>query len=57
LKGSALFEHVLEILREPFTQEAYGQDYCSILLKNILPVRKYVTELSNKELHGMCVTV
>lgn len=52
MKGSVVFDHILEILKDPYTCESYGQDYCSILLKNVLSVRKYVVELDSKQLHG-----
>ncbi|WAR09126.1 ATM-like protein [Mya arenaria] len=52
LKGSLLFEHIKTVLMELFSCDAYGQDYCSIMLKNVLTVRKYVVELTTEELHN-----
>ncbi|XP_052812043.1 serine-protein kinase ATM-like isoform X2 [Mya arenaria] len=53
LKGSLLFEHIKTVLMELFSCDAYGQDYCSIMLKNVLTVRKYVVELTTEELHKL----
>ncbi|XP_053376786.1 serine-protein kinase ATM-like [Mercenaria mercenaria] len=53
LKGSLLFDHIRKILHEDYTCESYGQDYCSILLKNVLSVRKYMVELNTKDWHEL----
>ncbi|XP_060578238.1 serine-protein kinase ATM-like [Ruditapes philippinarum] len=53
LKGSLLFDHIRKILHEEYTLDSYGQDYCSILLKNVLSVRKYMVELNTKEWHEL----
>lgn len=52
LKGTLLFEHVRQVLLDSYTCTAYGQDYCSIFLKNVISMKKYVVELTSKEWHG-----
>ena len=53
LKGLAVISHIVETLRDPYSCSSHGQDFCSILLKNILSTRKYVVELNSKDWHGM----
>lgn len=53
LKGSAVISHITETLRDPYNCSSYGQDFCSILLKNILSTRKYVVELNSKDWHEL----
>lgn len=47
--------HVIQVMKDPFTCQAYGADYSSLLLKNILCVRKYATELTTKMWKGESV--
>ncbi|KAL4233541.1 hypothetical protein ACF0H5_008221 [Mactra antiquata] len=49
LKGSLLFEHIRDVLQDSYTYDSYGQDYCSIFLKNVLSMKKYVVELKAEE--------
>ena len=53
MKTSLLLGHVMEVMKEEFTRAAYGTDYSSVLLKNILGVRKYWIEIPSKTWHGM----
>ncbi|XP_064597040.1 serine-protein kinase ATM-like [Liolophura sinensis] len=48
LKCFSVMNHIIQVLKDPFTCQAYGADYSSLLLKNILCVRKYSTELTSK---------
>ncbi|KAA0701713.1 Serine-protein kinase ATM [Triplophysa tibetana] len=45
--------HVMEVLQSPFSCAAYGEDYSSILLKNILSVRKYWCEMNQQQWHSL----
>uniref|UniRef100_A0A8C2EAP5 non-specific serine/threonine protein kinase n=1 Tax=Cyprinus carpio TaxID=7962 RepID=A0A8C2EAP5_CYPCA len=56
LKCAELISHVVEVLQSPFSCAAYGEDYSSILLKNILSVRKYWCEMSQQQWHSECMT-
>ncbi|KAG2457109.1 ATM kinase, partial [Polypterus senegalus] len=49
LKCSELLSHVMNILQNSYTCSAYGADYSSILLKDILSVRKYWCEINQKQ--------
>ncbi|NWW94397.1 ATM kinase, partial [Rhynochetos jubatus] len=49
LKCQELLIYVLEIIRDPTSCAAYGSDCSSILLKDILPVRKYWCEISQQQ--------
>ncbi|TRY58045.1 hypothetical protein DNTS_022698 [Danionella cerebrum] len=53
LKCSELISHVVEVLQSPFCCTAYGEDYSSILLKNVLSVRKYWCEMSQQQWHSL----
>ena len=53
LKGVAVFTYIAESLEDKYMCSAYGQDFCSILLRNILSVRKYVVELTTQQWHGL----
>uniref|UniRef100_A0A673I416 non-specific serine/threonine protein kinase n=1 Tax=Sinocyclocheilus rhinocerous TaxID=307959 RepID=A0A673I416_9TELE len=55
LKCAELICHVVEVLQSPFSCAAYGEDYSSILLKNILSVRKYWCEMSQQQWHSECL--
>uniref|UniRef100_A0A8C2EAU1 non-specific serine/threonine protein kinase n=1 Tax=Cyprinus carpio TaxID=7962 RepID=A0A8C2EAU1_CYPCA len=55
LKCAELISHVVEVLQSPFSCAAYGEDYSSILLKNILSVRKYWCEMSQQQWHSECL--
>ncbi|XP_077063729.1 serine-protein kinase ATM [Siphateles boraxobius] len=49
LKCAELLSHVVEVLQSPFSCGAYGEDYSSILLKDVLSVRKYWCEMSQQQ--------
>ncbi|XP_050985185.1 serine-protein kinase ATM [Labeo rohita] len=53
LKCAELISHVVDVLQSPFSCAAYGEDYSSILLKNILSVRKYWCEMSQQQWHSL----
>ncbi|XP_077977735.1 serine-protein kinase ATM-like [Glandiceps talaboti] len=48
LKCNEIIQHIMEIMEEDFTFEAFGVDYSNVLLKDVLEVRKYWCELSQK---------
>nr|DBA32689.1 TPA: hypothetical protein GDO54_000462 [Pyxicephalus adspersus] len=58
LKCTELLLHVCDTVKDPTTCAAYGADYSSILLKDILTVRKYWCEITPKQweelLHIYC---
>ncbi|XP_061847968.1 serine-protein kinase ATM isoform X4 [Colius striatus] len=49
LKCQELLIYVIEIIRDPTSCAAYGSDCSSILLKDILSVRKYWCEISQQQ--------
>ncbi|XP_075347105.1 serine-protein kinase ATM [Mycteria americana] len=49
LKCQELLIYVIEIIRDPTSCAAYGSDCSSILLKDILSVRKYWCEISEQQ--------
>ncbi|XP_010143177.1 PREDICTED: serine-protein kinase ATM [Buceros rhinoceros silvestris] len=49
LKCQELLIYVMEIIRDPTSCGAYGSDCSSILLKDILSVRKYWCEISQQQ--------
>lgn len=51
LKCAYLLAHVVEVLQSSFSCAIYGEDYSSILLKNILSVRKYWCEITQQQWH------
>ncbi|CAB1347999.1 unnamed protein product [Coregonus sp. 'balchen'] len=53
LKCGELLKHVMEVLRSSFSCSAYGEDYSTILLKNILSVRKYWCEITQQQWHNL----
>ncbi|KAJ8280888.1 hypothetical protein GJAV_G00060510 [Gymnothorax javanicus] len=46
LKCADLLTHIVDVLGASFSCNAYGEDYSSILLKDILSVRKYWCEIT-----------
>lgn len=52
LRASQLIRQITEVLRDEFMLGAYGLDYSSVLLKNVLTVRKYCSEIGEKTWHG-----
>uniref|UniRef100_A0A8B9JDG6 ATM serine/threonine kinase n=1 Tax=Astyanax mexicanus TaxID=7994 RepID=A0A8B9JDG6_ASTMX len=53
LKCSDLLAHVVEVMQSSFSCSAYGEDYSSMLLKNILSVRKYWCEITQQQWHTL----
>ncbi|XDV31704.1 hypothetical protein PO909_002667, partial [Leuciscus waleckii] len=53
LKCAELLSHVVEVLQNQFSCGAYGEDYSSILLKDVLSVRKYWCEMSQQQWHSL----
>ncbi|XP_053312431.1 serine-protein kinase ATM isoform X1 [Spea bombifrons] len=49
LKCTELLLHVTDTVKDPTTCAAYGADYSSILLKDILSVRKYWCEITPQQ--------
>uniref|UniRef100_A0A3Q2UQP2 Telomere-length maintenance and DNA damage repair domain-containing protein n=1 Tax=Fundulus heteroclitus TaxID=8078 RepID=A0A3Q2UQP2_FUNHE len=49
LKCSELLRHVMEVLQSPFLCSAYGENYSSLLLKDILSVRKYWCDIPRQQ--------
>lgn len=52
LKCSDLLKHVTEVLQNSYSCSAYGDDYSSLLVKNILCVRKYWCDITPQQWHG-----
>ncbi|KAK2847025.1 hypothetical protein Q5P01_010024 [Channa striata] len=46
LKCSELLKHVVEVLQNSYSCSAYGEDYSSLLVKDILSVRKYWCDIT-----------
>ncbi|KAJ8368814.1 hypothetical protein SKAU_G00088420 [Synaphobranchus kaupii] len=53
LKCTELLSHIVDILSGSFSCSAYGEDYSSILLKDILSVRKYWCEITQQQWHKL----
>ncbi|KAL7851463.1 hypothetical protein AOLI_G00218190 [Acnodon oligacanthus] len=53
LKCADLLGHVVEVMQSSFSCAAYGEDYSSMLLKNIFSVRKYWCEISQHQWHNL----
>uniref|UniRef100_A0A1A8U1C7 non-specific serine/threonine protein kinase n=1 Tax=Nothobranchius furzeri TaxID=105023 RepID=A0A1A8U1C7_NOTFU len=49
LKCSELLKHVMEVLQSPYCCSAYGKNYSSLLLKNVLSVRKYWCDITPQQ--------
>ncbi|XP_069747371.1 serine-protein kinase ATM isoform X3 [Narcine bancroftii] len=49
LKCQELLKHIMDILQNKFSCAAYGADYNSILLKDVLSVRKYWCEITQQQ--------
>ncbi|XP_069003708.1 serine-protein kinase ATM [Embiotoca jacksoni] len=49
LKCSELLKHVMEVLQSSYCCSAYGENYSSLLLKDILSVRKYWCDISQQQ--------
>ncbi|KAJ8400321.1 hypothetical protein AAFF_G00397040 [Aldrovandia affinis] len=53
LKCTELLSHVVDVIGGSFSCSAYGEDYSSILLKDILSVRKYWCEITQQQWHNL----
>ncbi|XP_076001414.1 serine-protein kinase ATM isoform X2 [Genypterus blacodes] len=53
LKCSELLKHVLDVLQGSYSCSAYGEDYSSLLVKDILSVRKYWCDITSQQWHGL----
>ncbi|XP_037534430.1 serine-protein kinase ATM [Nematolebias whitei] len=49
LKCSELLKHVMEVLQSPYCCSAYGEYYSSLLLKDVLSVRKYWCDIAPQQ--------
>ncbi|XP_051881913.1 serine-protein kinase ATM isoform X4 [Pristis pectinata] len=49
LKCQELLKHIMDILQNKFSCAAYGADYNSILLKDVLSIRKYWCEITQQQ--------
>ncbi|RVE64573.1 hypothetical protein OJAV_G00127090 [Oryzias javanicus] len=49
LNCGELLKHVMDVLHDSYRCSAYGENYSSILLKDILTVRKYWCEISQQQ--------
>lgn len=52
LKASDVVAHVLAIMKENFARSCFGIDLTTILLKDILCIRRYWCELTGNAWHG-----
>lgn len=52
LKCSELLKHVTEVLQSSHSCAAYGEDYSSLLVKDILSVRKYWCDITPQQWHS-----
>nr|XP_046246217.1 serine-protein kinase ATM isoform X2 [Scatophagus argus] len=53
LKCSELLKHVMEILQSSYSCSAYGEDYSSLLVKDVLSVRKYWCDITPQQWHSL----
>ncbi|KAM3874841.1 serine-protein kinase ATM [Diretmus argenteus] len=53
LKCSELLRHVMEVLQSSYSCSAYGEDYSSLLVKDILSVRKYWCDITPQQWHSL----
>ncbi|XP_028818161.1 serine-protein kinase ATM isoform X2 [Denticeps clupeoides] len=51
LKCAELLSHIVDVLENPFNCSAYGEDYSSILLKDVLSIRKYWCDINQQQWH------
>lgn len=49
LKCNELLKHVIEVLQSSYCCSAYGEDYSSLLVKDILSIRKYWCDISSQQ--------
>ncbi|XP_033952949.1 serine-protein kinase ATM [Pseudochaenichthys georgianus] len=53
LKCSEILKHVMDVLHDSYTCSAYGEDYSSLLVKDILSVRKYWCDIPPQQWHNL----
>uniref|UniRef100_A0A672H796 non-specific serine/threonine protein kinase n=1 Tax=Salarias fasciatus TaxID=181472 RepID=A0A672H796_SALFA len=53
LKCSELLKHVIEVLQSSYCCSAYGENYSSLLVKDILSVRKYWCDITSSQWHSL----
>ncbi|KAM9358741.1 serine-protein kinase ATM [Symphorus nematophorus] len=53
LKCSELLKHVMEVLQNSYSCSAYGEDYTSLLVKDVLSVRKYWCDVTPQQWHKL----
>ncbi|XP_060928737.1 serine-protein kinase ATM isoform X1 [Limanda limanda] len=53
LKCSELLKHVMEVVQGSYSCSAYGEDYSSLLVKDILSVRKYWCDIPPQQWHSL----
>lgn len=53
LKCSELLKHVMEVLQSSYCCSAYGENYSSLLVKDILSVRKYWCDITSSQWHNL----
>lgn len=52
LKCSEMLTHVTDVLQNSYTCSAYGEDCSSLLVKDILSVRKYWCDIPPQQWHS-----
>ena len=40
-----IVDHIIQVLQDEFLRDAFGSDYTKLLVKDILPVQKYCSEM------------
>ncbi|KAJ0063875.1 hypothetical protein NL108_012878, partial [Boleophthalmus pectinirostris] len=53
LKCSELLKHVMDVLQCSYSCSVYGEDYSSLLVKDILSVRKYLCDITPQQWHSI----
>eukprot|EP00066_Takifugu_rubripes_P017315 XP_011606581.1 PREDICTED: serine-protein kinase ATM [Takifugu rubripes] len=53
LKCSELLKHMTEVMQSSYSCAAYGEDYSSLLVKDILSVRKYWCDIAPRQWHNL----
>uniref|UniRef100_A0A8D2ZRU2 Serine-protein kinase ATM n=1 Tax=Scophthalmus maximus TaxID=52904 RepID=A0A8D2ZRU2_SCOMX len=53
LKCGELLRHMMEVLQGSYSCSAYGEDYSSLLVKDVLSVRKYWCDITPQQWQGL----
>uniref|UniRef100_A0A3B5B9P8 non-specific serine/threonine protein kinase n=1 Tax=Stegastes partitus TaxID=144197 RepID=A0A3B5B9P8_9TELE len=53
LKCSDLLKHVTDVLENSYSCSAYGENYSSLLIKDVLSVRKYWCDITPQQWHSL----